>query len=193
MREQLMFPDESYVILHPDRATIDVVEVAEQNSWRHAQTFQPAEKRLYEEIYEVPGDNTVVRVIDDHFVQVVFVVSRGQSREKAAALVLSSVESLDEATLWRWLGSDKPRERAYAIRALAAISPNEADSRWVEAFKRAACDKTPEARRGLIGALGRAAWPELWPIVDELDRSETDGELREEVRVLRESYGRHIP
>ncbi len=153
------------------RATISVVRVARAHQWRHVQRILPAERRLYEEIYEVPATGTVVRVIDDHFVQIIFVAIQGNGGDEVEAILHREIETLDKAAIDALLTSEKPKDRATGIRILAAIAPDTADPKTVEAFSKAAKDPSPEVFKALVDAVSRTAWPELWPIVEELARS----------------------
>ena len=74
------------------------------------------------------------------------------------------------------------------LRAFAAISDKAADPRVVALYTKAVKDEHPAVRAALIEAVGRAAWPELWPVVDELTGSGTA-----EAAVLKQSYEKHIP
>jgi hypothetical protein len=44
-----------------------------------------------------------------------------------------------------------------------------------------------------VEALGRAAWPELWPIIDDLLATEKSEEILAEARVLRDVYEKRVP
>lgn len=160
--------NETIVVLKPPRATIDVVRAARKNGWRHQQRIDPTEQRLYEEIYTVPGTDTVVRVIDDHFVQIIYVALQGKDRDAVETSLRQQVETLDDAAVDALVGSTIPKERAIGIRILGAVAGDTADPRTVEVFKKATRDTAPEVFKALTAAVGRAAWSELWPVVDEL-------------------------
>jgi hypothetical protein len=122
---RLMRETEGIVVLEPFRATLSVSEAADANCWRQALTIEPGEKHLCEEIYEAPEADTTVRAIDDHFVQVVFAAVIGSNRIK----LRSSVDSLTDDELSTWWKSADAKERAYSVRAFAAISPDAASGR----------------------------------------------------------------
>src|SRR5688500_8912220 len=100
--------DETLVVLKPPHATIDVVEVAERHHWHHRQRILPAERRLYEEIYEVPATGTIVRVIDDHFAEIIFVAIQGRSRFEVEAIIRKEVKTLDRKAIDALLKSARP-------------------------------------------------------------------------------------
>jgi len=185
--------DEILIVFPPARATVSGVDVAIEQGWRHAQTIDRAEKRFYEEIYRVDDGGTVVRFIDDHFVMVVFAAVTGPDREKAAAIIQKSLGGLDFDGLVRWLSSPEERRRAHAIRGLGAICPNQADPRWVDAFEKAVHDPSVQVRLALADSLARAAWPELWPVLDDFARDEKDDSVRAEIQQVREAYAANLP
>jgi NTP pyrophosphatase (non-canonical NTP hydrolase) len=163
-----MRKDEILVVLKPPRATIDVVRVAGRRRWNHRQRILPTERRLYEEIYEVAETGTIVRVIDDHFMQIIFVALQGNGRDVVESVLRKEIETLDDAAIEALLRSEKPKDRATGIRVLAAIAPDTAEPKIVKAFAKAAKDPALEVFQALVEAVGRAAWPELWPVLDEL-------------------------
>jgi hypothetical protein len=67
--------------------------------------------------------------------------------------------------------SNSPVERASAIRILGALAGYTADASTVELFSKAAKDSSPEVFKALTASVGRAAWPELWPVVHELAKT----------------------
>jgi hypothetical protein len=180
--------NETLVVLKPPRATIDVVRAARKNNWRHVKRIDPGERRFYEEIYEVPDTGTVVRVIDDHFVQIIYVALQGEGRQQVESTLRKQVETLEDTAIDALLKSQNPKDRATGIRILGAIAPDIADNRITEAFSKALEDKSPEVFKALIAAVGRAAWPELWPIVDDLAKTG-----KPEAEDLQKAYERHIP
>ena len=187
-----MPPDETFVIFPRRRATVSGVDVAEENGWQHAQTIHPAEKRLYEEIYRT-DDGTVIRIIDDHFVMVVFAAITGESRRQVATILRDALNAFDEETIWQRTESSGPDVRAHAVRALAAICPDHSDARWVEAFSKATRDSSPKVRSATADALARAAWPELWPVLDDFVNNEKDADVKREAEEVRASYEALVP
>jgi len=179
--------NETLVVLKPPRATISVVRTARAHKWRHVQRIDPGERRLYEEIFEVSDTGTVVRVIDDHFVQIVFVALTGDGREQAESILRAEIETLDDAAIDGLLTSDQAEQRATGVRILGAIAPDTADRRTLDAFTRAAADRSAEVLDALIAAVGRAAWPELWPVVDEIATRNAEAEE------LAKAYGTTVP
>jgi hypothetical protein len=160
--------NETLVVLKPPRATIDVVRLARKLKWEHKQRIDPGERRFYEEVYEVPGSGTVVRIIDDHFVQIIYVAIEGSGRKDVEAAIRKEVQTLDDSAIAALVKSDNAKERATGIRILGAIAPDTADKGTVAAFKAAADDDSADVFKALTAAVGRAAWPELWPVVDKL-------------------------
>jgi hypothetical protein len=177
------------VVFRPPAATLLAVDdVADANDWTEAAHFRRAERRNEEVVYELPDGETVVRGIDDQFVAVVFAHITGPKREEAERTLRAAGEAMDDALLWQWAESPVPKERAFALRAFAAISDETADPRVVALYSNAVKDENPEVRTALLEAVGRAAWRELWPVVDELARSGTA-----EAAVLKAAYERHVP
>jgi len=176
-----------HVVFEPLATLLQVIDVADENSWNEAEHFKRGERQLEELIYELPDGETVVRGIDDHFVIVTFAVITGPARAEVEQKLRADGRALDEATLWSWTKSNNPEERAFALRAFAATSQKTADPRVVALYQGALEDDHPEVRKALVQSVGRAAWPELWPIVDELAKSGTS-----EAAVLKEGYEIHL-
>src|SRR5882757_2217965 len=142
--------DETLVVLKPPNATIDVVEVADRHHWRPRQRILPAERRLYEEIYEVPSSGTIVRIIDDGFAGAIFVALQGPGRSEVETIIRQEVETLDEKAIAALLRSNKPKDRATGLRILGAIAPDVADAETVKVFSAAAKDSAPEVVAALM-------------------------------------------
>jgi hypothetical protein len=182
-----MSEPEVCVVFEPDATILAVVDVARANRWKEAQRIARGERRLEEVIYELPDGKTVVRGIDDHFVAVVLAAITGPQSEEAERTLRAAGRAVDDTTLWQWAESKDPKERAFALRAFAATSRETVDARVVALYTRALKDQSAEVRKALLEAVGRAAWPELWPLVDALDESGTA-----DAKALLQSYGTHV-
>lgn len=182
-----MSDTKTHVVFEPLATLLQVIDVADENGWNEVEHFRRGERQLEELIYELPGGETVVRGIDDHFVIVTFAVITGPARTEVEQKLRAGGRALDEATLYSWTKSENFEERAFALRAFAAISQKAADPRVVALYEGALKDDHPEVRKALVLAVGRAAWPELWPVVDALAKSGDD-----ETRVLRQAYEKHF-
>lgn len=183
-----MSETKTHVIFKPLASLLEVIDVAEENHWEEVQRFKRGERQLQEVIYELPDGKTVLRGIDDHFVIVTYAVITGPNGAEVEQRLRKGGEALEEATLWQWTQSEDPEERAFALRAFAAISQKTADPRVVALFQRMLEDGHPDVRKALVLSVGRAAWPELWPVVDELAKSGTP-----EATTLKEGYEIHLP
>jgi len=177
-----------HVVFEPLATLLQVIDVADENGWTQVEHFKRDERRLEELVYELPDGETVVRGIDDHFVIVTFAAITGPARAEVEAKLRSGGRSLEEATLWQWTKSDNPEERAFALRALAAVSQKAANPRVVELYQNVLKDEHPIVRKALVDSVGRAAWPELRPVVDALAASGAPGS-----RVLQQAYEKHLP
>jgi hypothetical protein len=176
------------VVFRPPATILAVVDVADANNWKEVEHFRRAARRNEEIIYELADGETVVRGIDDQFVAVVFASITGPKKDEAEKALCAAGRSIDDATLWQWTESTNPKERSFALRAFAATSDKTADSRIVALYTKAVKDENPEVRAALVEAVGRAAWPELWPVVDALAKEGTV-----EAVALKESYDAHLP
>jgi hypothetical protein len=176
------------VVFRPPATILAVVDVADANDWREAEHFRRAERRNEEIIYELPDGETVVRGIDDQFVAVVFASITGPKRDEAEKTLRAAGRAVEDPALWQWTESADPKERSFALRAFAATSDKIANPRVVALYTKAIKDETPEVRAALLESVGRAAWLELWPVVDELAKSGTA-----EAAALKESYEIHLP
>jgi len=183
-----MSEPKTHVVFRPPATILAVVDVADANDWREAQHFRRAERRNEEIIYELPDGETVVRGIDDQFVAVVFASVTGPKRDEAEKTLRAAGRAVEDATLWQWTESDDPKQRSFALRAFAAMSDKTANPRVVALYTKALKDENPEVRAALVESVGRAAWPELWPVVDELAKSGTA-----DAAVLKDGYEIHLP
>jgi hypothetical protein len=177
-----------HVVFEPLATLLQVIDVADENGWNEVEHFKRGERQLEELIYELPDVETVVRGIDDHFVIVTFAVITGPARAEVEQKLRAGGRALEEATLWQWTKSEDPEERAFALRAFAAISQKAADPRVVALFQKTLEDSHPDVRKALVQAVGRASWPELWPVVNVLAKSGAPDSV-----VLQEAYEKYLP
>jgi hypothetical protein len=177
-----------HIVFKPLASLLDVIDVAHENQWNEVQRFKREERQLQEVVYELPDGETVLRGIDDHFVIVTYAVVTGPRSSEVEQKLRRGGETLEEATLWQWTQSQDPEERAFALRAFAAISQKAADPQFVALYGSALKDDTEVVRNALVDSVGRAAWPELWPIVDTLARTGTSA-----AKALQEAYAKHLP
>ena len=183
-----MSEPETCVIFRPPATLLAVANVADTLAWKEAEYFRRAEQQNEEIIYELSDGETVVRGIEDQFVAVVFAAITGPKRDEAEQTIRAAGRALEDAVLWQWTESADPAERSFALRAFAATAQETADLRVVALYTRTIKDKNPEVRAALLESVGRAAWPELWPVVDELAESGTPA-----TAVLKRSYEKYLP
>jgi hypothetical protein len=177
-----------HVVFEPLSTLLQVIDVADDNGWRQVEHFKRGERQVEELVFELPDGDTVVRGIDDHFVVVTFAAITGPARHEVEKKLRSGGRALTEATLWQWTESNDPNERAFALRAFAATSQKAADPRVVALYQAALDDPRPEVRTALVESVGRAAWRELWPVVDAIAKT---GDA--ESKTLQEAYEEHFP
>jgi hypothetical protein len=182
-----MSETKTYVVFEPLATLLQVMDVADENGWTVAQHFRRGERQLEELVYELPDGETVVRGIDDHFVVVTLAVIIGPSSAKVEQKLRAGGRALSEATLWQWAKSKDHEERAFALRAFAATSEKMANPKVVDLYHDAVADQHPEVRKALIDSVGRAAWPELRPVVDKLAEAGDSDSM-----VLKRSYEQHF-
>lgn len=178
---------ETCVVFEPDATILAVVDVARANHWKEVQRIKRGERRLEEVIYECADGETIVRGIDDHFVVIVFASITGPNRDEVEKKLRAAGRALDDTTLFRWAKSDDAAERSFALRAFAAISTETADPGVVALYTEALEDHEPQVRSALIESVGRTAWKELWPVVEELAASGAS-----DAKALKESYERNL-
>ncbi len=177
-----------YVIFEPFATLLQVIDPAYDNGWKQVEHFSRGEKQLEEWIFELSDGETVVRGIDDHFVIVTLAVISGPASAEVEQKLRAGGRALEWDTLWQWTMSENAKERAFALRAFAATSERTADPRVVALYQAAVEDKDSIVRTALIKSVGRAAWRELWPVVDALAASGDADAL-----VLQEAYTKHLP
>lgn len=177
-----------HVIFEPFATLLQVIDVAAENDWKQVKHFKRGEKQLEELVYELPDGEAVVRGIDDHFVIITLAVITGPARAKVEQKLRSGGRALEETVLWQWARSEPPEERAFAIRAFAAMSQKAAAPRVVALYQEALKDAHPIVRKALVDSVGRAAWRELWPAVDALAASGDHDAM-----VLKQGYEKYLP
>lgn len=160
--------DESLVaFLVPDDASA-VVATAHDEEWDFVREIEPLADRFHEWIWRHEG--TLVRLIYDHFVDVSYVAARGPRHAEIAERFQAALKGQTLTQSVARLGSADHNDRCIGVPLVGAMAPPTYDPSIFEALARLAKDPEDEVRRSLLTTISRIAWPELVPIVDDMQR-----------------------
>ena len=137
---------ETIVAVHPYTVSTSIDDVAREYGWQFIGTIPRAELQLYEEVWKTPS-GAEVRYIDDHYVEAPFVAITGQaSSTEAEGQLRKRLEERTNEEVMSTARNGKGKERAYAIRVLAAVTLNVHDPAVVAAVIAAADDADVQVR-----------------------------------------------
>src|SRR5258708_2514517 len=113
--------NEAIIMVHPYTVSSNIADVGRKLGWTLIATIPPGERQLFEEVWETP-EGAQVRYIDDHFVQVPFVAITGPGQAAAEQGLRSGLRTRTYDEVLNAATSGKGKERAQAIRILAAVT-----------------------------------------------------------------------
>jgi uncharacterized membrane protein len=174
---------ETIIVVHPYTVSSDIADVGRKFGWRLIATIPRGERRLFEEVWETP-EGAQVRYIDDHFVQVPFVAVTGPGQLAIEHGLRSMLRTRTYSEVMNAANSGKGKERAQAIRALAAVTSNVVEPAVTAAVIAAADDADVQVRLAAIKAMARMAAPSFRTVVAKRLVEETDALLRPEIESL---------
>ncbi len=179
---------ERLVILHRYAIASEVDDVARKHGWKLAQIIPRKDDQFYEEIWEVDDGRAVVRFIDDHFVGVGYVVISGDDAEQAERTLRSSMRTMSHTDVVQTARSGSPKDRAIAIRSLAAATLEPESDQLYDLIDAAAGDRDKSVRLAAIKAMARLGSSKHWPIVKRRGDAERAKDLRPEIDALVDAY-----
>jgi len=180
--------DERIVILHRYAIAPEVDDVARKHGWKFAQVIDRKDNQFYEEIWTVNGDRAVVRFIDDHFVGVGYVVITGPDADETERTLRASMHTMTEAEVVAAAKSGDAKDRANAIRSLAATTTDPDSPELYALLDAAADDRDKFIRLATIKAMARMASKRHWSIIQRRGAKEKDKDLRPEIDALILAY-----
>jgi hypothetical protein len=170
----------------------DVKQVMEARGYPWAQRIPAAELQLGEEIWRLPDGRGAVRYVYDHFVEVPSIRAESDIPDEPTKTLLDLERDLpflyiEDLTKQARSSS---RERIYALRALAAITPV-SHGGVISAYKAAIKDPDPAIRRLVMVCIARYPY---FIFVKELEQQaviDPDPKLKEEELDLAKDLREH--
>jgi len=182
-----MSDTEILLILRPFGSFSTVNDFSIREGWQHADSFERTDTQFMEEIWEVDNDAAVVRYIDDHFVSAIYLCVTGDQRERVAQHIVKNLDIMPMEELWQDARFGKKKNLGQAVRFLSAII-DEYNPDFAKILDEAADHEDPEVRDAVLLSIGRAAWPELWPVVRRRYEKEKTPVVKSQAEALFESY-----
>lgn len=181
---------ETIIMVHPYTVSSNIADVGRKLGWKLVATLPRGEHQLFEEVWETPEGGRV-RYIDDHFVQVPFVAVTGRGQAAAEQALRNGLRTSTYEEVLNAATSGKGKERAQAIRTLAAVTSNTDDPTVVATVVAAADDDDVQVRLAAIKAMSRMASSSFAAAIAKRLIEESDTKLRPEIESLSAAFKRH--
>lgn len=161
-----MVADETLVAFLVEDDLGEAVDLANSAGWELVQEIEPDDDRFQEMIWRV--DQTLVRLIYDHFVDVGYVATQGPEHRALAEQFRTALngQTLDDAIALA--KSPHAGHRNVGLPIVGALAPKAYDSAVFETLSAMASDPEEDIRLNLLTVISRVAWPEFIPVVDGL-------------------------
>lgn len=170
------------MILVPPTTREDFIEYASSAGWTYRSEVQEVRDRFvpYELAYSDADGQTWLRYVDDFAAEMPYVVVAGHDYESVAELVSQGLPVYSDEDLLAWAEqATDSREVALSCRYVAVAAPAQRELRFFAALLRGLRHPDPAARVMCIRACAYPGWPELKPVLREIETVDPDPRVRD--------------
>jgi hypothetical protein len=164
----------------PSVSRDDVTHLAWDRGWRYHDMFAADDDRPFEKIWLTPNGETGIHWIEDHILDLSYLLLEGERQEDTAREIASAIPTYGREDLRELVeGASDWDDFMVALQHVAAAAPPEFDPEIFGWFEQAFEHEHPTVRK--IAALSTAypAWPEFRALLAEAANNDDVPEVRD--------------
>lgn len=164
-------------------------EIALQNQWVLFTLFPETEHNPYELIYLNTAQDTAIHYIEDTFLQLSYILIRGDQAKKVLQQVESLIPIYPEYEIVELLEKSQTVEDQVLSLYYAAVTASDSFYEYYfERFRTALQSTEVELRHAALIGIGYIGWIEFKPLIQQLLNSESVSDLRHNAQLLLEGF-----
>lgn len=111
-----MSTEEILLVLKPGEDLVDLDDLATDENWIRAQIIPRKEQQFAEVIYTTENQETVIRHIDDHLVDIQYIALQRNDLQTVESIIRASLNCFETSELWDLCNSSDEAERSLGLR-----------------------------------------------------------------------------
>ena len=177
------------LLLKDSMSKSNVYKLSVIRDWLWLERVPQSDSNPYEEIWvkDVYDDQTSIHYLEDHWIDLRYLVARGPDAEEVAQQILSSLEIVDAQEVLRSSPIDLEAE-IKAVYQIGILAPQAFTQNFFEYLESKLTSKEVSIRKAAIIAVAYIGWSEFKPIVRVLKESDPEPEIREDASRLLDGF-----
>lgn len=167
----------------------DVTLLAGQRDWLWWEEYPQTEQQPYEKIWITEDEKTSIHYIEDFVVGLNYIMIKGAAVNEISEIINKMLGTYSETDIKSSLNDAKTTEDTIkAINHIAVTASEEYNEEVFKLFEQALEHKDSEVRKATIMGMGYPGWHEFKALLEKLQQSDTDEEVRKHAGFLLEGY-----
>jgi HEAT repeats len=169
--------------------------IAWQHDWELCKIEKRGEHNPFLKAWLTQNEETGITYIENHLVNVPYIVIRGKNQEQVAKALSASFCFYDVDKLCNFIHSD-PKDKSQLARAIClfgiAVGEEKFNANYFSCFEFCLSHPNSDVRRAAMLAVSGVGWPEFKSILERIRDNDPDLELRNYATTTLESMQIHL-
>lgn len=182
------------VILQDTVSESDVDAAAWNNDWSLVRTIKADENTPHEVIWQDSFQNVNIHYIEDFYIGLAYFVVRGDDLDSVVEDIHGILPIYTEDDVFEMLENFRYDEEnlVKAIYCLGLTAPEQFSLKFFGLFKEILFHSSPMVRSAVITAIGYVGWPAFKNLLQSLQQSDPDLEVRKDAEVMLSGFDLHV-
>ncbi|BDA71243.1 hypothetical protein CAL7716_054090 [Calothrix sp. PCC 7716] len=173
----------------------NVDAAAWDNDWSLIKTIKADENTPHEAIWCDSIENVNIHYIEDFYIGIAYFVLRGDELDSVIEDIRATLPTYTEDDVFKMLEDykDDQDNLVKAIYYLGLIAPQQFSPLYFNLFKDVLSHKDPIVRSAVITAIGYLGWQAFKDLLEPLQNSDPDLEVRKDASVMLSGFELYTP
>ena len=167
----------------------EIYTAALRHDWLWWDKTLANEDNPYEVVWITDDEKNTIHYIDDHLINLRYLVVQGEAVDEIAKQIHSSLATYTREEIRQTVEEATTRDQyIHAIYQVGIAAPQDYDPELFEWFKIGLSNPDAKVRKATILAIGYVGWLEFRAVLQELKTNDPDQSVRQRASILLEGY-----
>jgi hypothetical protein len=184
------------IVLHESVSERDVDAAAWNNDWSLVKAIKASESVPREVIWKDTIEDVVIHYIEDFYIDTAYFVLHGDRLDSIIEDIQRALPtSQHQGDFLEILGDSQEvsEQLVPALYGLGLTAPQSFEPKIFSIFQQFLSHPRPELRAAVITAIGYIGWPEFKALLEPVQQSDPDPEVRKDAEVMLAGFEQYLP
>jgi hypothetical protein len=184
------------IVLHESVSERDVDAAAWNNDWSLVRAIKASESAPHEVIWKDNIEDVTIHYVEDFYIDIAYFVLNGDRLDSVVEDIQKALpNSQHQDDFLKVLGDSQevPEHLVPALYGLGLTAPESFDPKIFSIFQQFLSHPRPELRAAVLTAIGYVGWPEFKALLEPVQQSDPDPEVRKDAEVMLAGFEQYLP